>query len=70
MTKKEREPKKNPPATTGAKSKTRGASPSPEERYHMLQEAAYYLAEKDNFAGDPVGYWRAAEKKIGETKAS
>lgn len=39
-------------------------SPSNEERYNMIQVAAYYLAERDGFSGDPVGYWTAAEIQI------
>jgi hypothetical protein len=27
----------------------------------MIEVAAYYLAEKDGFAGSPVEYWIAAE---------
>jgi len=37
---------------------------SPEERYKMVQEAAYLLAERGNFAGDTVTYWLSAEKEV------
>ena len=30
----------------------------------MIQVAAYYLAERDNFAGNPIEYWAAAEIQI------
>lgn len=38
---------------------------TPEERYRMIAEAAYYRAEKRGFrAGDPAEDWRAAEMEI------
>jgi hypothetical protein len=39
-------------------------NPGNEERYNMIQVAAYYLAERDHFAGNPLGYWTAAEAQI------
>lgn len=39
-------------------------APSAEERYKMIQEAAYFLAEKNGFAGNPADYWGAAEQQI------
>jgi len=39
-------------------------NPGNEERYNMIQVAAYYLAERDSFAGSPLGYWTAAEVQI------
>ena len=39
---------------------------SPEERFRMIQTAAYYIAEKDGFSGDPSSYWGQAEQKIFE----
>lgn len=39
-------------------------NPGNEERYNMIQVAAYYLAERDKFAGNPVEYWSAAEAQI------
>ncbi|HDL77686.1 MAG TPA: DUF2934 domain-containing protein [Lentisphaerae bacterium] len=35
-----------------------------EERYKMIQTAAYLRAEKNGFSGDPVQYWLEAEKEI------
>lgn len=32
----------------------------------MIQDAAYYLAEKNGFAGGAMGYWIAAEIEIEE----
>ena len=37
---------------------------SPEERYRMVEVAAYYIAERNNFAGSPVEYWSQAETQI------
>jgi hypothetical protein len=37
---------------------------SAEERYRMVEVAAYYLAERNNFAGSPVEYWSQAEAQI------
>jgi len=37
---------------------------SAEERYTMIQTAAYLKAEKNGFAGDPKQYWLEAEKEI------
>ena len=39
-------------------------NPGNEERYNMVQVAAFYLAERDGFAGNPVEYWTAAEIQI------
>lgn len=55
------------PATTTRKPatrKTKSAAASPEHHYRMVEIAAYYLAEKDGFAGNPVDYWIAAELQI------
>ncbi len=37
---------------------------TPEERYKMINEAAYYAAEKNHWAGDPGAYWVQAEKEV------
>ncbi len=38
---------------------------TPEQRYQMIAEAAYYLAERRNFQlGDPVQDWLQAEAEI------
>ena len=37
---------------------------SAEERYRMVEVAAYFLAERNKFAGNPVGYWTTAEAQI------
>jgi len=38
--------------------------PTPEERFKMIQVAAYFRAEKDGFRKDPAEYWREAELEI------
>ena len=35
-----------------------------EQRYRMIQEVAYLLAEKDEFSDDPSSYWLAGEAAI------
>jgi Protein of unknown function (DUF2934) len=45
-------------------SKTNASSISGFERYKMIEVAAYYLAEKNGFAGNSADFWIAAEKEI------
>lgn len=40
------------------------SAPSPEQRYLMVQEAAYYHAQKAGFNGDSTEHWLAAEQEI------
>lgn len=52
-------------ATTAAKSTTKKASTSDLESYYRsIEVAAYFIAEQDGFAGNPVDYWIKAEAKI------
>jgi len=37
---------------------------TPEQRYCMVAEAAYFHAERHGFLGDPVQDWIAAEAEI------
>lgn len=60
--------------TTAAKStanpaakKSKASTANLEQRYRMIEVAAYYLAEKDGFAGNPVEYWIMAEAQISST---
>lgn len=49
------------------KTTTKTAKPakiSNEERYRMVEVAAYFMAERNNFKGSPVEYWSAAEAQI------
>uniref|UniRef100_UPI0012E169B0 DUF2934 domain-containing protein n=1 Tax=Methylogaea oryzae TaxID=1295382 RepID=UPI0012E169B0 len=36
---------------------------SAEERYKMTEVAAYYIAQRNGFAGDPKAYWAEAKGK-------
>jgi hypothetical protein len=49
---------------TGKKSGKKKQTMTDEERYRMIQESAYYIAEKAGFKGDNVQYWLEAEKEI------
>jgi hypothetical protein len=40
------------------------AAPGAEERYRMIEVAAYYIAERNGFAGDPKAFWVEAEMQI------
>lgn len=59
-------------AAAGKKSAPRRASKkvapkgpiSPEERYRMIQEAAYFRAEREGFECDPWRCWLVAEAEI------
>ena len=51
--------KKKASAKKGAKKAV-----SPEQRYMMVRDAAYYLAEKSGFTGSSVEHWIQAEKQI------
>jgi hypothetical protein len=42
-----------------------GRDPTPEDRWNMIAEAAYYLAEKRGFSGGhPAEDWKMAEAEI------
>ena len=40
------------------------AAVSPEARYRMIQDAAYFIAEKHGFTGDNHAFWLQAEHEI------
>jgi hypothetical protein len=40
------------------------AQPTPEERYRMVQTAAYFIAERHGFGGCATDHWAAAEVEI------
>jgi hypothetical protein len=40
------------------------ATISPEERYRMIAEAAYYRAQRRGFLGDPLQDWLEAEVEV------
>ncbi|MEE9330826.1 MAG: DUF2934 domain-containing protein [Methylophilaceae bacterium] len=49
------------PAASKTK-KTRKISAA--ERYKMIEVAAYYIAEQNDFNGDTVDFWTAAEAEV------
>jgi hypothetical protein len=53
--------KKTPAVKKAAVKKTK---PSAEAIYKMTEVAAYYIALKNGFAGNPSDYWIAAEAQI------
>ncbi|MDO8962066.1 MAG: DUF2934 domain-containing protein [Methylophilus sp.] len=46
------------------KKASKSAQASPAERYRMVEVAAYYIAEKNEFAGNATDYWIQAEIEI------
>jgi len=46
------------------KAATKATGLSPEERYQRVQLEAYFLAEKNGFAGDASSYWIEAEQIV------
>lgn len=62
-------PVKKPAAAKKPAAKSTAASAgkntlTPEQRYMMVAEAAYYRAERQGFMGDPAQDWVAAEADI------
>jgi hypothetical protein len=57
-------PKKTPAKKTVSKKATKARSIGGEERYRMIEVAAYYIAERNNFKGSSTDYWIAAEAEI------
>jgi hypothetical protein len=55
---------RKPAAKATAPAKQTPSGISPEQRYHMIQEAAYFIAEKNGFAGAAMDYWITAEAQI------
>ena len=47
-----------------AAKKTKAATSDLEQRYRLIEVAAYYIAEKDGFAASPIDYWIAAELQV------
>ncbi|OGA28456.1 MAG: hypothetical protein A2W81_06700 [Betaproteobacteria bacterium RIFCSPLOWO2_12_61_14] len=44
--------------------KKTAAQLTPEERYRMVQTAAYFIAERNGFSGCSADHWVAAELEI------
>jgi len=51
-------------STKKASGATKAGAISPSERYKMIEVAAYYMAEKDQFSGNVAEYWVMAEREI------
>jgi Protein of unknown function (DUF2934) len=49
-----------PPSAANPKA----SKPTPEERYRMVQTAAYFIAEQHGFQGRSDEHWAAAERAI------
>lgn len=59
--------KKPAPSRTASRGRasSRAKDVTPEERYHMIAEAAYYIAERRGFlGGDLEADWLEAEREI------
>lgn len=54
------------PVVKAAAPKTASKKPAltPEQRYKMIEEAAYYIAERHGFNGDSAYFWSLAEAEI------
>ncbi len=50
-------------ATTKTSS-TKARKISAEERYKMIEVAAYYIAEQNHFQGNAIDFWVAAEEEV------
>ena len=58
--------KKAAPAKAAPAARKTTANPTPEERYRMVETAAYFIAEQHGFQGDSTEHWAAAERQIAE----
>ena len=56
--------KKAATASSKPAAKKMMAKPTPEERYRMVQTAAYFIAERNGFSGCSADHWVAAELEI------
>ena len=62
----EKKPSTRKTATTARTPASGKNRMSAEERYRMVEVAAYFLAERNNFSGSPVDYWSQAEAQIAQ----
>ncbi|MFA6972135.1 MAG: DUF2934 domain-containing protein [Gallionella sp.] len=58
------EAKKAPAKKAAVKKTAAVAQPSAEERYRMVETAAYFIAERSGFQGCNTEHWAAAELEI------
>ena len=52
------------PAAPAKAAPAKTSAPTPEQRYKMVQDAAYFIAEKNGFKAGSMDYWIAAEAEI------
>lgn len=57
---------KAPVAKAPAKKAPAKSSLSPEERYRIIQDEAYFIAERHGFNGDSAYFWSLAEAEINQ----
>jgi hypothetical protein len=60
-------PKVAKPATASATTRKKTSKPAiitSDERYKMIEVAAYYIAEKNGFSHDHTSHWLQAEQEI------
>lgn len=55
---------KKPAAAKKTTAKSKASTVDLEQQYRMIEVAAYYIAERDGFTGNPVDYWIAAEAQF------
>lgn len=58
--------KKAPVEKSKSAAKKTASTPTLEERYRMVETAAYFIAERHGFQGGSTEHWAAAEKEIAE----
>lgn len=57
--------KKSPVQKTPAKKPVaKKPEVTPEQRYRMIEEAAYFIAERHGFSGDSAYFWSLAEAEV------
>lgn len=57
-------PAAKPPAASKKAKAAAGAEVSPEQRRNYIEVAAFYIAERRGFAGNPLDDWSEAEAEI------
>lgn len=60
-------PKTDAPPKKSASPRKKSVKPTiitSEERYQMIEVAAYYIAEKNGFGDNHMDYWLEAEKEV------
>ncbi len=55
---------KKPVVKVAPKAAVQSKPVNPEQRYKMIEEAAYYIAERHGFNGDSAYFWSLAEAEI------